>query len=183
MSLIVGVDSGAAGAITFMDGDTGKILEIFDMPVDKIQVGKHARSRVNRPKLMAIFNMAKGAIGVIERPEARPMRQTDKQTGRTTLRQPGAAGMLSLGENYGCLVMGMTAAGIAVNEIRPGEWKSEMSVKAAKDDARRRAEEMFPADVQRFARIKDDGRAESALMAAFQARIQRGGRRNARHAA
>src|ERR1700723_2552305 len=116
MSVVVGIDSGAGGAIAFLDGDTNELLLVEDMPVDRTQVGKSVRSRVSRPRLLALLLRARGAAGFVERPIGFPLRQTNKATGRTESRQPGAAGMLAMGENYGCVVMGCTAAEIGLTE-------------------------------------------------------------------
>jgi len=168
--IIVGVDPGASGAIAFLDADTNTLLDVHDMPIDRTQIGKFVRSRVARRALLDLLNRARGAVVFTERPEGRPMRQTNKKTGQTELRQPGAQGMLSLGENYGCVIMACTAADMSVTEVRPGQWKGAIGVPAAKDDARRRATELFPAHAAKFVRVKDDGRAESALIAYYGAR-------------
>lgn len=167
MTICVGVDPGANGAIAFIDIDSGELLMVEDMPVDKTQTGKHVRSRVARGRLLEIMYRAKGATVFTERPEGRPMKSTNKKTGQIETRQPGAAGMLSLGENYGNILMSCTAAEMAVTEIRPGQWKSKLSVSASKDDAIRRASELFPSHTHLLARKKDDGRAEAILLAYY----------------
>lgn len=174
MSICVGIDPGSSGAIAFLDSETGELLSIYDIPIDKVQVGKHLRSRINRPKLLDILYSARGADVFTERPEARPMRGTDKRTGQTTLRQPGAMGMMTLGENYGTLLMGLTAAGMALTEVRPGIWKKAMSVSASKDEARRRAQELFPKFSDFFALKNDDGRAEAAILGLYGIRVLKG---------
>lgn len=172
--IIVGIDPGASGAIAILDAETEQLLLVEDMPVDKTRVGNTDRLRVARPALFALLSRAAGAYGFSERPEARPIRFKDKKTGQTQTRQPGAAGMFAFGETYGCIVMGCTCANIRLTEVRPGIWKKELSIPASKDDARRRAAELFPNFAQLFARVKDDGRAESALIALYGARSLRG---------
>lgn len=173
-NIVVGCDPGSSGAIAFLDVDTNALLAVHDIPIDKVQVGKHMRSRINRPKLLHILYQARGAAVFTERPEARPMRGTNKQTGQTTLRQPGAMGMMTLGENYGTLLMGLTAAEMALTEVRPGIWKKAMSVSASKDDARRRAEELFPYMINTFARKMDSDRAEAAILGLYGIRVLKG---------
>lgn len=179
MTVIVGVDPGASGAIAFLDADTEDLIAVEDMPVDRVQVGRHVRSRVARSALLALLKRAAGSPAFTERPEGRPLRSTSRKTGQTETRQPGAAGMLSLGENYGCVVMGCTATGMRLTEVRPGVWKSALGVKAAKDDSRRRSSELWPAMAHLFERVRDDGRAEAALIALYGARVLKGTMREA----
>jgi crossover junction endodeoxyribonuclease RuvC len=179
VSIVVGIDSGAGGAIAFLESETNELLHIEDMPVDRTQVGKSVRSRISRSRLLALLMRVRGAAGFVERPIGFPLRQTNKKTGQTESRQPGAAGMLAMGENYGAVIMGCTAAEISLTEVRPGVWKRALSVPAAKDDARRRAAEIWPIWAAHFARVKDDGKAESALLALYGSRVLRGELRNA----
>ena len=163
--VVLGIDPGATGAISILV--EGVLVAVEDMPTDQVQVGAHLRSRVSAHRLWAILSSAKGAHVFVERPEARPLRGRDKATGQTVLRQPGAAGMLAFGEGYGMLVMGCVAAGMVLTELRPGAWKRAAGVAASKDDARRRAADTFPRQAHLFARKRDDGRAESALLAVY----------------
>jgi len=179
VSVVCGIDPGAGGAVAFLDGDTDGLLLVEDMPVDRTMVGGHARSRVSRPRLLALLMRAKGSSAFTERPEGRPLRQTDRATGQTVLRSPGAAGMLSMGENYGTIIMACTACEMPLTEVRPGVWKRALSVPAAKDDARRRAAELWPAWAGHFALKKSDGRAEAALLALYGVRVLRGELRHA----
>lgn len=172
--IVCGIDSGAQGAVAFLDSDTGDLLLVEDLPIDRVQVGKHARSRVARRRLLDLLLQARGAAVFVERPEGRPLRQTNKKTGMTETRQPGAAGMMSMGENYGSVIMGCTAADMSVTEVRPGTWKRSISVPAAKDDARRRATELFPSFADRFTRVKDDGRSEACLIAYYGSLVLKG---------
>lgn len=172
--IVIGCDPGLHGAIAILDATNETLLLVEDMPVDKTQVGKSERLRIARPALYALLSRATGAYGWTERPEARPISFKDKRTGQTQTRQPGAAGMFAFGETYGCVIMACTAANIRLTEVRPGIWKKELSLPSAKDDARRRASELFPDFAKAFARVKDDGRAESALIALYGARILRG---------
>jgi crossover junction endodeoxyribonuclease RuvC len=173
-TIIVGIDPGTGGAIAFLEAETEQLLLVEDMPVDKTRVGKTDRLRIARSALFALLSRGAGAYGFSERPEARPISFRDKRTGQTQTRQPGAAGMFAFGESYGCIVMGCTCANIRLTEVRPSIWKKELSIPASKDDARRRAAELFPSFAQYFARVKDDGRAEAALIALYGARSLRG---------
>lgn len=170
--LVVGIDVGLEGAIAFLNDDG--LLGIEDMPVDRVTVGEKVRGRISDVRLLHVLSSGVGAQAFIERPEGRPMRSRDKMTGQTVLRQPGAAGMLSLGESFGITRCACVAQRMSVTEIRPGEWKRGMGVPGDKDEARRRAAEMFPNFARMFALKKWDGRAEAALMALWGLRRIRG---------
>jgi crossover junction endodeoxyribonuclease RuvC len=169
--IIVGIDIGLEGAISFYDAEERSLLAVKDMPVDRVALANGAtRGRLNDRLVLNVLSRAKGAHAFLERPEARPMRGRDKATGAITLRQPGAAGMLAFGEGYGIVHCACTANGMALTEVRPGIWKRSLGVSGDKDDARRRAMELFPQWADFFRRKKDDGRAESALLALYGAR-------------
>ena len=72
MSLIIGCDPGVAGAIAFLTTE-GKLLAVEDIPVDRTQVGKHARSKVSIPRLLSLLRGAEDARFFVEEPEFRPM--------------------------------------------------------------------------------------------------------------
>jgi crossover junction endodeoxyribonuclease RuvC len=54
---------------------------------------------------------------------------------------------------------------IATITIAPQVWRKVAKVRGGKDASRMRACELFPRDAALFARVKDDGRAEAALIA------------------
>jgi len=48
--------------------------------------------------------------------------------------------------------------------VRNGEWRAAVKLRGGKDDARRLAGNLFPAQASLFGREKDDGRAEAVLI-------------------
>ena len=178
MGIVCGIDVGSAGAIALIDSDSGELLLVEDMPIHRVQTGKTLRSRVDRVSLLGILMRARSASVFVERPDYRPMRQTNKQTGQTENRQMGSAGAGAFGESYGCVLMGCTAATMVLTEMRAGLWKRAMSFGASKDDIRRRMQELFPSQAALFARKKDDGRADAVGLALYGVRSLRGEIRN-----
>jgi crossover junction endodeoxyribonuclease RuvC len=79
----------------------------------------------------------------------------------------GVASMFGFGVSYGLLRGVLTAKLIPVTLVTPQEWKRGTRTPAAKDAARARASEVFPGYADFWARKKDDGRAEAALIAHF----------------
>lgn len=60
-------------------------------------------------------------------------------------------------------------AGLPMRMVPPGTWKGAMKVKG-KASPRLEAQRLFPKQANLFARVKDDGRAEAVLIAAYAAR-------------
>src|SRR3954470_15883887 len=125
VSLLVGIDCGAEGAIAYMQPD-GTLLHIEDMPVDKVQQGKFLRSRISPARLLLLLNGYQDAQVFIERPEGFPIITRSKTTGQRETRQPSAKNMLSFGEMFGITLCACVAAGMAVTEVGPGTWKRAM---------------------------------------------------------
>ncbi len=69
------------------------------------------------------------------------------------------------GQNYGILLGALGYARIPYRIVSPQTWKKEMRVTKDKDVSRERATELWPGRSDLFARKKDDGRAEAALIA------------------
>lgn len=176
IALILGIDPGATGAISFNSPDGG-LLGIEDIPVDRVQVGKHSRSRVNIPNLWRMVQSIGGASGVaafIEKPNYRPMMKRNPQTGQTEKSQMGVAGAGAFGETYGSILAVLVVAGAQIHEVAPGVWGRSIGLKGGKDDAIRLAGNLFPASAELFARKKDHNRAEAALIGYYGAQRLRG---------
>jgi crossover junction endodeoxyribonuclease RuvC len=79
----------------------------------------------------------------------------------------GAVGAFSFGKSYG-LVLGVLAAHfIKIEHVTPASWKTALKVKGDKDVSRQRASALFPTYSGLWARVRDDGRAEAALIAYY----------------
>jgi crossover junction endodeoxyribonuclease RuvC len=88
------------------------------------------------------------------------------------LRQ-GLGSAANFGKTIGACEMAVVAAGCELVRVTPPIWKFGVGIdadpkadtKARKNASRARAIELFPDYAHLFARVKDDGRAEAALMA------------------
>ncbi len=152
LMVILGIDPGLSGALALLS-DRG--IEVFDVPTMK------ARSRgreVNWPELARWIDAA-GHIdhAVIELVGA--MRKPgDKKS-------QGVSSMFKFGYTSGGLRGIVAAHFIPVTMVSPQCWKRDMRVPKEKDAARARASELLPNHCGLFVRVKDHGRAESALIA------------------
>ena len=152
MQYIIGIDPGASGAIAILDG-SGKLVRGFDMPIIEVKVGKAIKRRVapyflqDELQLYAI----EGARAVVEQVGAMPGQ--------------GVSSMFAFGEAFG-LVKGVLAGmKITTATVIPGRWKKDLKVNASKDGSRALAASLWPDMAGEFKRVKDDGRAEAALIA------------------
>jgi crossover junction endodeoxyribonuclease RuvC len=152
MSVILGIDIGACGAIAMLTPE-GELLEIFDMPV--LNDGPSGRRAVNPPLLAEIVFKSHASKAYVELVGARP--------------GEGAVGAFAFGRSRGVVEGVLGACAVPAAHIAPASWKRAVGLPAgcqgAKDAARSEAIRRWPAKAALFARVKDDGRAEAALIA------------------
>lgn len=77
----------------------------------------------------------------------------------------GVTSMFRFGQVYGQLHALVVCSGWSVHHVTPQRWKADLRLGKGKDEARKRAMELWPQQAGLFARAKDDGRAEAALIA------------------
>jgi crossover junction endodeoxyribonuclease RuvC len=149
MSLIIGVDPGSKGAFALLDS-MGELLDVEDMPV----VGKH----VSVPLVADILGdwthpitSSEAPIVVIEDVWSSP--------------QMGVTSAFSFGRSKGLVEGIATMADCRVDYVTPAKWKREMKLGKDKGEARDMAMRRWPKQRDKFKRVKDDGRAEAALIA------------------
>ena len=139
--LILGVDPGGRGALGFLDADG---LAIHDMPdVTGSALGARLRDII------------------IE--EGRPVEAWVEQV--HSMPGQGVASTFKFGVNYGVILGVLGAWDIPVRHVTPAKWKGALGLSKDKAASRQRAVELWPQCSHLFARVKDDGRAEAALVA------------------
>ena len=157
--MILGIDIGAQGAVAILD-QSGALVAIHDMPV--LNDGPAGRRAVNAPLLAAIIFKSHADQAFVESVNARP--------------GEGPTGAFAFGRARGIVEGVLGAAGLPVSFITPASWKRAVGLTlASKDASRAEAIRRWPNRALLFARVKDDGRAEAALIAV--AGLQREARR------
>ena len=150
--MILGVDVGATGALAVLTAD-GELVEALDMPC--LNDGPAGRRAVNGPLLAEIVARAHASMAYVELVGARP--------------GEGAVGAFAFGRSRGVIEGVLAALGVPAKHIAPASWKRAVGLPAgregAKDAARSEAIRRWPAKAGLFARKRDDGRAEAALIA------------------
>lgn len=144
--MILSIDPGLSGALAWISSD-GHLIAVEDMPVAKIR-------DKNRVVAAQIADMMKGRGAIdyvlIEQVSTRP--------------REGAVGAFSFGYGAGVLEGVATALGLPLQFVTPLKWKKGAGVPADKSGARMMAMRLWPGAADLFKRVKDDGRAEAALM-------------------
>jgi hypothetical protein len=152
MGVVLGGDLGIIGAIAAVD-DTAGLIDVIDMPT--LTDGPAGRRTINAPLLASIMSKWHARIAYLEYVAARP--------------GEGAVGAFSFGRSRGVAEGVCAALAIPVAFITPPSWKRAVGIQpgkdGAKDAARAEAIRRWPAHAALFARKKDDGRAEAALIA------------------
>ncbi len=148
---IVGIDPGVGGAIAEFYAD-GR-LYTYDMPTFELITRGRKRRHVNAAALSQLLT------------DPCPEHVFVEQVGSRPGESPRAA--FSFGEGFG-VIKGVTSTlSLSVTFVRPQVWKKALGLTADKGQARQRATELFPGNVDSFKRVKDDGRAEAALIAYY----------------
>ena len=149
---VLGVDPGATGALALWDTEL-QALAVCDMPSAVVPVGKRIRRELSEAMLAYTLAEWEPDCAWIERVHALP--------------KQGVTSSFSFGVAYG-LVRGVLAAmRVPVTRVTPNEWKKHFRLGADKNEARLTAARLVPANAGDFSRVRDDGRAEAALLALF----------------
>jgi crossover junction endodeoxyribonuclease RuvC len=150
--LVLGVDIGVVGAIAVLS-HAGELVSVHDMPV--LADGPAGRRSVNAPLLAEIILKCTATAAYVEYVSARP--------------KEGGVGAFAFGRARGVTEGVLAGAGLPVTFLTPQVWKRVIGIPpgkdGAKDLARSEAIRRWPAHAGLFARVKDDGRAEAALIA------------------
>jgi len=149
--MTIGIDPGLGGAIAALD-DYHHAVTVEDMPV--IKVG--TKRRLNIPAVLDIISGFEQCHVALEHVSAMP--------------HQGVTSCFTFGEGFGVLQTAILASGHSLHLVRPAKWKRAMGLTKDKHHARKMATERWPQQWGLFKRVKDDGRAEACLLAAWMRR-------------
>lgn len=150
--MIAALDPGVQGAIAWLT-DAGELIRVEDLPMIEVMVGKTKRRQIAGAALAAMLAEQRPVHVFLEHVATRP--------------GEGSVGAFSFGRGFGTIEGVLAGLSIGSTLVRPAVWKRGMHVPADKGLARQRAMQCFPAHAARFARVRDDGRAEAALIGAW----------------
>jgi crossover junction endodeoxyribonuclease RuvC len=149
---VLGIDPGANGALAVLQD--GRLVELLDMPTTIVSRGSREVREVNGPLLgVMVRALAPLDSAFLELVGAMPGQ--------------GVSSMFAFGRAVGVVEGVLGALSVPVTKVPPQVWQRAMRVRGGKDGARERAMQQHPALAERFARKKDDGRADAALIAGY----------------
>ncbi len=140
MALYMGIDPGKNGAMAIIDGDDMS-LTVHDMP----------QTIDGRRELLSQIGAVRSCW--IEKPYFP--------------RMIGINNAVTIAQAYGEMRACLFFAGIPTHEVTPQVWKKHFGLSSDKDASRAHASMVFPDYSELWARKKDDGRAEAALVAYY----------------
>lgn len=141
---LLGVDPGLTGALAFLSTIRNSV-EVFDMPI----VG----GEVDTVGLAELIRGQAPDYAIVEQVASRPGQ--------------GVSSVFKFGMSYGAALAAIGALKIPHRRVTPAVWKKAFGLTSDKKKSRLLAISMWPAGRMQFARAKDDGRAEAALLAAY----------------
>jgi crossover junction endodeoxyribonuclease RuvC len=144
-ALVVGIDPGQKGALAFLRLRDSAITDLEDMPCIGKEVNAHMVTRL-------ILGYGPIETAIVEQAHSMP--------------KQGVAGVFNYGVGYGKILGVLAALDIPIVHM-PSTWKTRAKLSQDKALSRRRATDRWPDWAESFKRVKDDGRAEAALMAAL----------------
>lgn len=148
--LVAGIDPGLSGAVGIID-DAGGFVGVFDAPILPTSTG---RRQLDASALASILSGSGPlAFVLVERVGPRP--------------GEGPTGAFSFGHTAGSISAVLSVLGIPFDLIQPAVWKRRASIPAGagKGVSIATAKRLLPAAAPYLTRVKDDGRAESLLLA------------------
>ena len=147
----LGIDVGLNGAIALVVD--GELVSVVDMPTVTLDRNGKAKRQVSVPELVQIV---------------KDFDPTEAYTERVfAMAGQGVTSVFSFGRSLGVVEGVLGALKIKNSLVTPQTWQKRMAVTGGKDGSRARAMDLFPEQAQMFKRVKDDGRADAALIAAF----------------
>ena len=153
----LGVDPGGHGAFAWLDTD-GQLIDVADMPVLSTVVAGKNRNHVDWAAVGTLLLRRKVVHVWVEKVHSMP--------------SDGGTQAFNFGQSYGVILGALGALGLPHTLVTPQAWQKSTQTPKGKDGSRMRAAQLFPDSSHLFARVKDDGRADAALIAAHGYAVQ-----------
>ena len=160
MKYYLAIDPGLSGALAYYDPATKELI-IHDMPTLEISTNKKKKREINLYELSRILDMM----------QPKTIKAVIEQVGSSP--QQGVTSAFNFGQSVMAAKMGVAANFIPMTLVTPTVWKRAMGVTADKDTCFRAASRLLPAHCDKWARKRDDGRAEAALLAVYAAQTDK----------
>jgi crossover junction endodeoxyribonuclease RuvC len=150
MTRIIGIDPGLSGAVAVLYGET---LRVIDMPTMTVERNGKAKRQVSASELAELIYSCQGEDCHVY------CERVGAMAGQ------GVTSVFSFGRSFGMIEGILAAFKLPVTYVAPATWVKAVGRGQGKDASRARAMEIFPNNQTDFKRVKDDGRADAALIA------------------
>jgi crossover junction endodeoxyribonuclease RuvC len=154
---VFGIDPGLSGGVSFYDGEAHE-LHVFPMPTYEVEFMKNRKKQKRKetdiPALCQLFRDYQPTSGIVEKVTARPGQ--------------GVTSMFRFGQNLGQIEGVLVALDIPFEFVMPQAWKKFYDLTSDKDASLMLADQTFEGHGKTFKLKKNDGLAESALIARFE---------------
>lgn len=163
MTTYIGIDPGIHGAIAALYENGA--LAIEDMPINEVKRNGKNKNEVSPQALADIIQTIVDSENplnfhaYVERVNAMPGQ--------------GVSSVFSFGRSSGIVEGVLAGLRVPYSLVTPQAWQKGTQRRDGKDGSRMRAMEIFPLNSKDFKLVKDDGRAEAALIAEY-ARMTKG---------
>ena len=138
---VLGIDPGKTGALAWVRD--GQLYHVEDMP-DLTGAALGAR-------LADLLAGHRPNVAVVESQVGRPSQSSSAS--------------FTFARDYGVILGALGALDVPTVHVTPAAWKRTLRLSKDKNASRQRASELWPDKSELFARVRDDGRAEAALIA------------------
>jgi crossover junction endodeoxyribonuclease RuvC len=144
--IVCGIDPGINGALAWICSEANALIDIADMPIIEVK----GKKKINSSGLVELLSVRKSDLVIIEEVSSMPGQ--------------GVVSVFSFGYSAGILEGVCAALQVPLRMVRPATWKRQAGVPADKGACRMMAQRYWPG-ANYFGRVKDDGRADAALLA------------------
>lgn len=163
---ILGIDPGLSGGWALID-ETGKLLDAGAFPTHTIKKNGKNSTQLDGRKLAELIATILW-VADYHKPQVKAYVEAVSS-------RPRQAGQFQFGVNVGLLHGILHAQSVPFDLVAPASWKGGFGIKRLEDEtksqkkteAREIAAKLFAPQAHLFARVKDDGPAEAALIALY----------------
>lgn len=165
-SHVLGIDPGNFGALALLDLESRKVHTIWDMPTKD--------GKVYPEGVAMVVDLAKSIASAADTGSAAAPGSLHAAIENVSSR-PRQAHAFSFGLGVGIIHGCLGSLNVPFSLVAPQQWKSSFGLCRVGDEsqagtkarARELASRLWPGHAAEFKRVRDDGRAESALLARY----------------
>ena len=146
MGIVIGIDPGVSGAVAFVSTDG---IVVDDMPAIEVRGKRHVCPHGLRRLLVGVDPDSVASV-VLEHVQG--------------VQGTGATSAFSFGRSFGLVEGVVSGLALPMVLVRPQAWTKALGLSRDKGAHRQAAANLWPRQASLFARVKDDGRADAALL-------------------